>query len=74
MDLFQFCRMPFGLTGTPGSFQRLKDTIFRGLSYVTIYLDDILIHSTTEEAHQEHLTTVFQRLNDAGLTLRGRKC
>ena len=24
-------------------------------------------------AHQEHLTTVFQRLHDAGLTLHGRK-
>ena len=37
-------------------------------------MDDIRIHSATEEAHQEHLTTVFQRLHDAGLTLHGRKC
>ena len=28
MGLFQFCRMPFGLTGAPGSFQRLMDSMF----------------------------------------------
>jgi len=59
MGLFQFCRMPFGLTGAPGSFQYLMDSIFQGSSYFTIYLGDILIHSATEEAHQEHLTIVF---------------
>ena len=36
MGLFQFLRMPFGLSGPPSSFQRFMDKIFRGLSYVTI--------------------------------------
>ena len=74
MGLFQFCRMPFGLTGVPGSFQRLMNSIFRGLPCVTIYLDVILTHSADVEAHREHLSTIFQRLCDAGLTLRGKKC
>ena len=33
MELFQFNRMPFGLTGAPSSFQRFMDKIFQGLSY-----------------------------------------
>ena len=74
MGLFQFCRMPFGLTGAPSSFQRLMDNILRGLSFVTIYLDDILVHSRDEKMHCQHLNEVFQRLAAAGLTLRGRKC
>ena len=63
-----------GLIGAPSSFQRLMDSVLRGLSFVTIYLDDILVHSATEEEHSHLLQEVFQRLADAGLTLRGRKC
>ena len=74
MGLFQFHRMPFGLAGAPSSFQRLMDKILRGLPFVTIYLDDVLIHSANEQLHREHLKSVFQRLREAGLTLKGRKC
>ena len=74
MGLYQFCRMPFGLSGAPGSFQRLMDSILRGLPFVLTYIDDILIHSATEELHKEHLHQVFARLQEAGLTLRGKKC
>ena len=74
MGLYQFKRMPFGLTGAPGSFQRLMDSIFRGLSFVTTYIDDLLIHSSNAETHLQHLRQVFQRLTEAGLTLHGKKC
>ena len=74
MDLFKFRRIPFGLTGAPSSFQHLMDKIFRGLPFVTTYLDDILIHSTVIAAHKEHLCQVFHRIQNAGLTLCGRKC
>ena len=74
MGLFQFCRMPFGLSGAPSSFQRFMDKILRGLSYVTIYLDDILVHSPDEKTHKVHLLEVFNRLAAAGVTLRGKKC
>ena len=41
---------------------------------MTAYTHDVLVHSATEEQHKEHLRTVFQRLQEAGLTLRRRKC
>ena len=47
MGLFQFCRMPFGLTGAPSTFQRMMNKIFRGLPFVTVYVDDVLVHSAT---------------------------
>ena len=74
LGLFQFCRMPFGLSGAPASFQRLMDTLFRDLSFVTTYLDDVLIHSCTTEEHKEHLKVIFNRIKSAGLTLHGGKC
>ena len=74
MGLFQFCRMPFGLTGTPASFQRLMDKILRGLPFASTYIDDILIFSSDPITHREHLNQVFARLREAGLTLRGKKC
>ena len=74
MGLFNFLRKPFGLTGAPSSSQRLMDKVLRGLPFVTHYIDYVLIHSQSEEAHQEHLRFVFERLRKAGLTLRGRKC
>lgn len=74
MGLFEFCCMPFGLTGAPSSFQRLMNQIFRGLPYVTTYIDDILVHSTNKSEHLLHLKEVFDRLRQANLSLRGRKC
>ena len=74
MGLFQFRRMPFGLCGAPSTFQRLMNTVMRGLSFVTTYIDDVLIHSPNEEAHKQHLNEAFKRLRQSGLTLRGSKC
>ena len=71
MGLFQFQRMPFW---PHGSTKHLPmDKVLRGLPFVTIYLDDILVHSETDEKHCQHLQEVFTRLTAAGLSLRGRK-
>ena len=45
LGLFQFCRMPFGLSGALGSFQRLMEMLLCDFSFLTIYLDDVLGHS-----------------------------
>ena len=74
MGLFQFKCMPFGLMGAPSSFQRLMNQLFREVPFVTVYIDDILIHSTNKELHAQHLRQVFDLFSDANLTLRGSKC
>ena len=71
--LFQFCRMPFGLTGAPSSFQRLMNRICGDLPFVTTYLDDLLVYSKNPQEHKQHLEILFDRISTAGLTLRGNK-
>jgi len=74
VGLYQFCRMTFGLTGAPASFQRLMDKILRDLPFACTYKDNILVFSSDPIKHMEHLCQVFRRLQEAGLTLCGRKC
>jgi len=62
MGLYQFCCMPFGLTGVPGSFQHLMDSVSRGLPFVTTYLDDFLIYSLTLQAHEQHYVMFYNAL------------
>ena len=71
MGLFQFKRMPFGLCGASSTFQRLMNTVMRGLPYVTTYQNDVLIHSPSEETHKKHQ---HKALRQAGLTLHVSKC
>ena len=68
--------MPFGLTNAPATFQRLMECILAGLSgeQCLIYLDDIIIFSSTFEDHLLRLTSVFDRLSSAGLKLKAKKC
>ena len=70
----RFVKTPGQWGGAPSTFQRLMDVVMRGLPFVTTYIDDVLIHSASEELHKSHLEQAFQWLREAGLTLRGSKC
>ena len=73
--LFQFRVMPFGLQGAPATFQRMMDVILQDIgSFAAAYLDDIIIHSHTWEEHLQQIAMVLDRLAQAGLTLKPRKC
>lgn len=72
--LFEYVKMPFGLRNAAQTLQRFMDHIFRDLSYVYVYIDDILIASRTREEHQQHLDTVFNRLSKYCLTINLEKC
>ena len=74
--LFEFNRMPQGLCNSPSTFQRLMELIFGdiNLTQVVLYLDDILVFSSTFEEHLKRLEVVFQRLTAHGLKIKGEKC
>ena len=71
---FEFLRMPFGLVDAPMTFQSAMDVLFADLEFLSVYLDDILIHSSSLEMHYEHLKQEFERLALAGISLNWDKC
>lgn len=72
--LFEFVRMPYGLKNAAQTFQRFMDEVTRGLPFIFVYLDDILVASRTPAEHEEHLRKLFQRLDEHGLVLKPQKC
>lgn len=74
--LWEWQVLPFGLTSAPSTFERLMETVLRGLHWKTllIYLDDIIVFSKDLDSHLERLGEVFTRLHQAGLKLRPDKC
>ncbi|GBN81789.1 Retrovirus-related Pol polyprotein from transposon 297, partial [Araneus ventricosus] len=74
--LWQFKVMPFGLCNAPATFERLMETVLRGLSSEAclVYLNDIIIVGRTFEEHLNNLRKVFQRVQKANLKLNPKKC
>ena len=74
--LYEFETMPFGLANAPATFQRLMQTVLRGItpSRCLVYLDDVIVHGRTLNEHMENLELVLQRLSEAGLKLKPAKC
>ena len=72
--LFQYTRLPFGISSAPGIFQRVIESLLQGIEGVVVYLDDILVTGSTEVAHLKALDEVLGRLERAGLRVKRRKC
>lgn len=74
--LFEFERMPFGLCNAPGTFQRLMERIFGDQSFqsVLLYLDDVIIFSSSVAQHLQRLEMVLSRLQQKGLKAKLSKC
>ncbi|KAK7912339.1 hypothetical protein WMY93_012550 [Mugilogobius chulae] len=72
--LYQYCRVPYGLSSAPAAFQKMMTQILSGLNGVQCYLDDIIIYGSSEAEHEANLRAVLCRINDAGLKLNVDKC
>lgn len=71
---FEFLRMPFGLKGAPSTFERCMDNVLRGVENTAVYLDDIIVFSSSLQEHIIALKEVFERLRKANFKLQLDKC
>ncbi len=74
--LFEFTVMPFGLCNGPASFQRLMQMVLSGLTWqkCLVYLDDIMVYSSSFDQHLKDLEAVFLWLTQHNLCLKIKKC
>ena len=68
--------MPFDLCNAASTFERLIEKALLGLQWrvAVPYLDDIVVFGKTLEQHFDNLAQVLERLAEAGLKLKPKKC
>jgi hypothetical protein len=73
---YEYLKMPFGLANAPAVFQRAVNQALGSLkdTRALVYLDDILIPSSTVEEGLESLRLVLVALSAAGFSLNLKKC
>lgn len=72
--LYEFKVMCFGLRNAPACWSRLIKNTLGHLSFVKVFLDDILVHSSNNDEHVEHLKQVFESLRKKRIRLKRKKC
>ena len=75
-SLLHFKVILFGLCNGPVTFERLMKRVLGQLQWqiCLCYLHDLLIHSPTMAKHLDNLKKVFQRIREAHLKLKSKKC
>ena len=66
LGFYECERMPFGLCNAPATFQQLMQNCLGEVNYTTclVYLDDVVIYSTTSEEHLDQSVGEFLSLMD----------
>ena len=63
---YEFLAMPFGLTNAPPVFMDLMNRVFGPYldKFVIVFIDDILVYSSSKEEHAKHMRIVLQTLRE----------
>ena len=71
-----FFVMPFGLTNAPAMLMDLMNRVFRPYldQYAVVFIDDILVYSSSYLEHEQHLRIVLQTVRENQLYAKLNKC
>ena len=68
-------KMPFGLMNAGSTFQRAMDIVFidEKDGFVVIYIDEIIVFSSSDEEHLQHLKQTFEKCRRYDISLNPKK-
>ena len=74
--MFEYTVLLLRLWNALSTFQRLMNSVMGEYidNFVLVYLDDILMFSTTEHKHEDYLRLVFQKFREHKLQAKLKKC
>lgn len=74
--LYEYIRMPFGLSNAPATFQRIVELVLSGLLWkkAVAYLDDVTILGSDFSSALSNLREVLSRFGEHSLKLKPKKC
>ena len=75
--LFEWSRMPFGLSNAPATFQRYVDQQLRDFigKFCAVFFDDCMVYTTGSlEQHARDVKRLLDRLHSVGLEASASKC
>lgn len=61
--------MPFGLKNSPSEFQKRMEDVFRGIDWLIININDLLVCSKNLQEHKKHLQIFCEHCVEHGLAL-----
>jgi len=66
----------FGLKNVGATYQRAMNSMFHDFidKFMQVYVDDIVIKSSSKDDHLEHLRLSFERMRKYGLEINPLKC
>lgn len=70
---YRFCRLMFGIKSAPELFQRAMEILFRGIEGLIVFMDDFLIHGSTDEEHDLRLAQVMNRIDELNMRINESK-
>lgn len=74
LGLFEYQRLPFGISSAPAIFQKFIQQLISDIPCTANYLDDIVVTGKTEVEHRKNLEALLYKLEQAGLTCNVSKC
>ena len=77
VGVYRWLRLPAGLTEAASWFQHsLSTQVLNGLPLYgnEIYLNECMVHATTQEQYIDRLRTALLRFRDSGITINPSKC
>ncbi|XP_075507634.1 uncharacterized protein LOC142544473 [Primulina tabacum] len=73
---YDFTVMPFGLTNASAAFMDLMNRVVKPFldQFIVVFIDNILVYSSDETSHEEHLHLALQTLRENKLYAKFSKC